>query len=530
MSVSNVMKTENDYSIYPGVIRWIILVAVMLGTIMQVLDTSIVNVAIPYMMGNLGATIDEINWVSTAYMISNVILLPLTGWLSMRFGRRRYLAYSIILFTTASFCCGMSTSLNQLILFRIIQGAGGAALISTAQATLIEIFPPQQLGMVQGVYAIGVITAPTIGPTLGGWITDNYSWPWIFFVNIPIGIIAATLTLIFLKDSIYQTNRRGKVDFLGIVFLAIGLSCMQVVLEKGERDDWFQSNFIVTLTVISVVALVTFIYWELHIKDPAVNLRILKNRNFSAGVTFAVIYGFALYGGIFVLPIFLQNIRQYTAEQTGLIFLPGGLASMFVQPIAARLVSRVSTRRLVAIGVGAFAGSMYLMHFLTNLTGPENFYWPLVLRGVATGFMFIPLTLATLTGLKGKDLSYGTGLYNLMRYVGGSIGIAWLSTMVDNRISYHRSHLVNYANYFNPAFQHRMSILTHIFITKGAALNVARMQALGMIDGTIQTQASVLAFGDTLLFIARILLFSLPLLLIFQHGVPKEMSDAVMSE
>ena len=203
---------------------------------------------------------------------------------------------------------------------------------------------------------------------------------------------------------------------------------------------------------------------------------------------------------------------------------------MFVQPIAARLVSRVSTRRLVAIGVGAFAGSMYLMHFLTNLTGPENFHWPLVLRGIATGFMFIPLTLATLTGLKGKDLSYGTGLYNLMRYVGGSIGIAWLSTMVDNRISYHRSHLVNYANYFNPAFQHRMSILTHIFISKGSALNVARMQALGMIDGSIQTQASVLAFGDTLLFIARILLFSLPLLLIFRHGVPKEMSDAVVSE
>jgi DHA2 family multidrug resistance protein len=509
-----------DYSDYPGLIRWVVLVAIMLGTILEVLDISIVNVAIPQMMGNLGATIDQIGWVSTGYIIANVIVLPLTGWLSTRFGRRNYLAFSIILFTTASFFCGNAHSLQELIIFRIFQGVGGAALISTAQATLIEVFPPQQLGMVQGIYSIGVVAAPTLGPTLGGWITDNYSWPWIFFVNIPIGIVAATLTLTFLRDSKYQKRGTGRVDFIGILLLAIGLGCMQTVLEKGNREDWFQSDLIVYLTILSALGLICFIFWELHTDDPAVNLRILKNRSFTAGTLFAAVLGFGLYGGTFVLPIFLQDVRQYTAEQTGLMFLPGGLATMIVAPIIGRSVNKISPRILTGLGVVLFSLSMYLMSGLTGDTGPDQLMFPLILRGAAMGCIFIPLTLATLTGLKGKNLAYGTGLFNLMRQLGGSAGIAFLSTFVDQRSEFHRAVLVQQVTVYNPATVIRMNTLVHALQAKGASLGVAINQAHAILDQIVTGQSAIMAYGDCLLIMAYAFLFALPLLLFFKKGVP----------
>lgn len=526
MSISSFIEKSKSSTDYTGVIRWFILVAVMLGNILQTLDYSMVNVAIPNMMGNLGATIDEINWVSTGYMMANVIVLPLTGWLSAVFGRKRYLTYSILLFIIASICSGMSQSLNELIIFRIIQGAGGAALISTAQATLVEVFPLDQLGVAQGFYGFGVAMSPTLGPILGGWITDTYSWRWIFFVNIPIGILAAVMVWVFIQDSQYQTKGFGRVDFTGIALLAIGLGCMQTMLEKGERDDWFQSDFIFTLAVISAISLLIFIYWELHTESPAVNLRILKNRNFAAGTIFTVVYGFGMYGGTFIIPLFLQNIRQYTAEQTGAVFILGGLSAMVGMPLVGRLVNHVSTRLLVFIGTLGFIIYLDMLHFLTNVTSSEHFFWLVGFRGISMGFIFIPLTYITLTGLKGKDLANGSGLYNLMRQVGGSIGIAWLSTMVDNRISYHRSHLVNYANSYNPAFRLKMIRLIGLFESKGASYLMARMQALSMVDRSIQTQASVMAFGDTLLFVARVFFFSLPLLLLFRNGAPGRLSKA----
>ena len=511
---------QRDYSEYPGAIRWIILVAVMMGTILEVLDISIVNVAIPKMMGNLGATVDQISWVSTGYIIANVIVLPLTGWLSSYFGRRKYLAGSIILFTIASIFCGTSNSLNELVFFRILQGIGGAALISTAQATLIEVFPPQQLGMVQGIYGIGVVVAPTIGPTVGGWITDTYSWPWIFFINIPIGIIAATLTLLFLKDSRYQKGPAGKIDLLGILFLAIGLGCMQTILEKGNREDWFESPLICWLTLFSVVGLIAFILWELHCDEPAVNLRVLKNRSLAAGTIFGVVLGFGLYGGIFVLPIFLQNFRQYTAEQTGLVFLPGGLATMFVTPFVGRLVSKVPPRNIAAVGAVTFAIAMFMMHSVTSDTGPEHLYLPLILRGAALGCIFIPLTLSSLTGLQGRDLAYGSGLFNLMRQLGGSAGIAFLSTFVDHRTSFHRVDLVEHISLYNQATILRINALTQSFQAKGFSAEVAHKQAIAVMDRIVQGQASIMAYDDALLIIGALFIAALPLLLLFKKGIP----------
>jgi DHA2 family multidrug resistance protein len=516
----NDRNSASDYAEYAGPIRWVILVSVMLGTIMEVLDVSIVNVAIPDMMGNLGATLDQIGWVSTGYIIANVIVLPLTGWLSARFGRRKYLAASMMLFTAASFFCGTSRSLNELIFFRVLQGTGGAALISTAQATLMEVFPPQQLGMIQGIYGIGVIVAPTVGPTLGGWITDTYTWPWIFFVNIPIGIVATTLVLLFLRDSRYHQAGRRKVDAVGIGFLAIGLGSLQTVLERGNREDWFDSQMIVWLTVTAVVFLVLFVWWELRTPEPAVNLHILRNRGFTAGTVFALAVGFGLYGGVFILPVFLQDLRHYTAEQTGLIFLPGGLATMFVTPIVGRMVNRIPPRILAGVGAVLFAVSMYMLHFLTMDTGPEHLFWPLVLRGAALGWIFIPLSLATLLGLAGRELAYGTGLFNLARQLGGSAGIAFLSTFLDRRTVLHNARLLEHITPYSAAATIRIKALEAGFISRGSMPAIAHKQALAAIQGTVYGQASVMAFNDAFLVICFAFLGVLPLLLFFNKGLP----------
>ncbi len=519
MSTTQAATPQAEYAEYTDATRWIILAAVMLGTLLQVIDTSIVNVAIPQMMGNLGATMDQIGWVSTGYIIANVIVLPLTSWLSSTFGRKRYLASSIGLFTVASFFCGTARSLNMLVFFRVLQGAGGAALLSTAQATMMEIFPPQQLGMIQAIFGIGVMVGPTCGPTLGGWITDNYSWPWIFFVNIPVGILAATLVTLFVHDSKYKRVQRS-VDFVGMSMLAIGLGCMQTILEKGNRESWFDSALIQRLTVMSVIGIASFIIWELHTPYPAVNLRVLKNRGFAAGTIYAAVLGFGLYGGTFVLPIFLQNMRNYTAQQTGLMMLPGAIATTIMMPIVGKLVYRFSARNLVAASAIGIVGSMLLLSRITMDTGPGHMFWPLVLRGTALGFQFVPLTLATLIGLHGKDVADATGLYNLARQIGGSTGIAILSTFLDQRTAMHRAVLVENINLYSAAALDRLNFWQQYFLSQGSALPIAHKQALAMIDQAVQGQASVLGFEDVFRLSAMVFIAALPLLLLFKKGRP----------
>jgi len=511
-------EPQAEFAEYSGATRWIILIAVMMGTLMQVIDSSIVNVAIPQMMGNLGATMDQIGWVSTGYIIANVIVLPLTGWLSAVFGRKRYLATSMLIFTAASFFCGMSNSLGMLVFFRILQGAGGAALLSTAQATMMEIFPPEQIGMVQAIYGVGVMVGPTVGPTLGGWITDNYSWPWTFFINIPVGILAAILVTMFVHDSKYKRSTKGGVDIKGIALLAVGLGCMQVVLEKGNREGWFDSSMIVALAAISLVGIVLFVMWELHTPHPAVRLRILKNRGFAAGTIFATVLGFGLYGGTFVLPIFLQDMRGYTAQQTGLILLPGAIATTIMMPITGRLVSWFSARGLVAIGAICFTSAMFLLTQITMDTGPEQMFWPLALRGAAMGFLFVPLTLATLMGLRKQDMADATGLYNLSRQIGGSIGIAFLSTFLDHSTEMHRSVLVEHINMYSATAMQELNKLQAGFMAAGSSMHTAHMQALQLLDQTVQSQAAILGFEDVFRLSAIVFIIAIPLLLLFKKG------------
>ena len=521
---------QAEYAEYTPAARWIVLIALMAGTVMEVLDISIVNVAVPEMMGNLGATLDQISWVATGYIVANVITLPLTGWLSMYFGRRRYLAGSIVLFTIASILCGMSRTLNELVIFRILQGVGGAALLSTAQAVLFEIFPPRQIGMVQAIFGIGVMVGPTVGPTLGGWITDNYSWPWVFFINVPIGIVAVALTLSFMRESQYRHTLSGKVDIIGIALLAVGIGSLQTMLEKGLREGWFESSLIRWLAFFAVAGIVAFVIWELRTPHPAVNLHVLKHRDFAAGTIFGVVLGFGLYGGIFVLPVYLQGLRHFTAAQTGWILFPGGMATAITLPFTGRLVTRVSPRRLVALGAIGFMASMWVLHFITLDTSAHQLFLPLALRGVAMGFLFLPLSLAALGSLVGKDIGAGTGLFNLSRQLGGSAGIAFLSTFIDHRSSIHRATLVEHINPYNPVSQQWLYKAQAGLMAKGSVASVAKQQALSLIDRTVQGQAMVMAYSDAFLIIGVAFACAMPLLLLFKSGRIKSVGGAHMSE
>src|SRR5499427_2525055 len=355
--------------------KYLIAIAVTLAAVLELIDTSIVNVAIPHMMGNLGATLDEISWVSTGYIIANVIVIFMSGWLSAYFGRKRYLTGSIILFVLASFFCGAATSLGGLILWRVVQGIGGGALLSTAQATLFEAFPPAEVGIGQAMFGVGVMVGPTIGPTLGGWIVDNYNWPWIFYINVPMGILAALMTYTYVHDAEHQ-ERAETVDVLGFLLLATCVGSLQFMLEKGQRYDWFDSRLVTSLFVVSIASFLLLIWRELTIKEPIINFRVLKSRQLAAGVSIASVLGLALFGSIFMLPIFLQNLHGLTANQTGLVILPGAIASAVTMAFVGRNANRLDARATVTVGAVLFFLSMWLLARMTLASGAEETFWP----------------------------------------------------------------------------------------------------------------------------------------------------------
>src|SRR6059036_2426278 len=378
--------------------KYIIAITVSLASVLELLDTSIVNVAIPHMMGNLGATLDQIAWVSTGYIVANVIVLPITGWLSAYFGRRRYFAASITLFTIASFFCGNAHSLETLVFWRIVQGLGGGALLSTSQAILYEEFPRSEYGTAMAIFGVGVMVGPTLGPTLGGYITDAYGWPWIFYINIPLGMLALALTMSFIQDSRHQ-ERAERVDYMGLVLLAAGIGCLQTMLERGERLDWFDSGEVRLLALVSAASLIAFIRHELTTEHPVVDLRILKSRQLAVGVVFGGVLGICLYATVFVLPVYLQNLQNFTAEQTGFVILPGALASAFTMAVMGRFTGKFDGRLSILAGVSIFALSMWKHAHFTTASGMTDFFWPLIFRGVGLGLIFVPLTNLALADL-----------------------------------------------------------------------------------------------------------------------------------
>jgi DHA2 family multidrug resistance protein len=490
--------------------RWIILLGLITAAIMEVLDTTIINVALPQMAGNLGATQEEIGWVSTGYILSNVVFLPMTAFFAERFGRQRYLTFSIILFIVSSFFCGTSNSLIELVFWRVLQGAGGAALLSTAQATIRQIFPLEQQGMVQAIFLLGIIVAPTLGPTLGGWITDNYQWHWCFFINIPIGIAATFLVSTFLKDPPGTTRHARPVDWAGISLLAVGLAALQYVLEEGNSKDWFESTTIVRLAVLATVCLVGMLWWELTPRNqhPVVNFRVLHNRDLACSIFLFVALGFALYGGTFIFPLFTQSILRFTPTETGLALLPGGLATASSALLCGTLLNgprpKADARILIGIGVCLLLWARC---------------------GAGLGMLFTPINNVAYASLKPSEAQQAAGLINLSRQLGGSFGIALLASYVTTHTQIHRADLVSNVYAGNALVEQRVQAFAANLLAHGYSPDAARQGALAILDQQVTRQSAMLSYNDAWILLLLTFLIVSPAILLLRR--PKGRAAAV---
>jgi len=511
-----------------GANKWIITLTVILASMIELIDTSIVNVALPQMMGNLGATLDEIAWVVTGYVVANVIVIPMTGWFASMFGRRNYFTFSLILFTIASFFCGHATSLWELVIFRFIQGAGGGAMLSTSQAILVETFPKEDLGLANALFGLGVVVGPTVGPTLGGWITDNYSWPWIFYVNLPIGILAILMAMAFIPDA-RESRKIESIDWTGIGLLILGIGALQVVLERGEAEDWFSARYIMVLSAVAAAALTAFVLWELRVDHPVVDLRVLKDRSLAMGTIFTFIMGFGLYASVFIFPVFAQNLLGFDAMQTGLILLPGSLATAAMMPIVGKLMQKGAPPQLLnALGFISFFAFTWMLSHSTLDSSRGDFFWPLILRGAGLGLLFVPLTTVALSGLKGKDIAQGAGLTNMMRQLGGSFGIALVATYIQVHSWSHRVALLSHVSMYDAPARERLSALTQGFVAKGASFFEAQRQAYAAIEGAVVQQSLLLTYMDAFRMVGIFFLCCIPLLLLFKRRSGRAAAPAAM--
>jgi MFS transporter, DHA2 family, multidrug resistance protein len=504
----------------PEVNKWLITIAVMAGTFMEIIDTTVVNVALPHMAGSLSAGVDEATWVLTAYLVSNAIVLPITGWLSALFGRKRFLMICLVLFTVASMLCGSAPNLESLIVFRIFQGIGGGALQPISQAILLESFPVQERGMAMAVWGIGVIFAPIIGPLLGGWITDNLSWRWAFYINLPIGILSLVMTALFIYDPEYiKKQKAGSIDYIGLAFLVVGLGCLQVVLDKGEREDWFSSAFIVRLAIMSITALILLIYWELKTRHPVVDLRLFKERNYAAGVTIFFFFGFVLYGSIMLLPLYLQTLMGYDATLAGWALAFGGIGSLLVLPIVGRLTQIIDGRWLVGAGLLINALAVYMMSNYNTQIDFFTAWFPRFVQGFGLGTTFVSLTTLTMARISQEKMGNATGIFNLMRNLGGSFGIAAATTLLARRAQLHQSRLVEHLTPLDAPFQvwqHRMSE-----VIPGLPPNWhwwQYPQPMGALYLEVQRQAQMLAYGDDYWFFTLVFLALLPLVFLMRRA------------
>jgi DHA2 family multidrug resistance protein len=503
--------------------RWWIMLGLITAAVMEVLDTTIINVALPQMAGNLGATQQEIGWVSTGYILSNVVVLPMTAFFTERFGRRNYLTASIIIFVVASFLCGTSHSLVELVMWRVVQGAGGAALLSTAQATIRQIFPREQQGMVQAIFLLGFIVAPTLGPTLGGWITDNYTWNWCFFINVPIGIASVFLVTTFLRDPKGQVRKKGEVDWLGIGLLMVGVGALQYVLEEGNQDDWFSSAMIVRLSILAAACLIGMLWWELSPRNrhPVVNFRILKNKQLAASIFLFVSLGFGLYGGTFLFPLFTQSILHFSPTETGLAMLPGGIATAMTALICGRLLNGakplVDPRVLIWIGISLFLVSMWKLGHLTTVAGEPDVRTALFIRGLGLGFLFTPVNNVAYAALKPSEAQQAAGLINLSRQLGGSFGIALLATFVTVHTQQHRVDLVSNVVQGNPVVEQRVQMLEAGLQSRGVLPGNAHQAALKALDGQVMQQAAMLSYNDAWLLLLESFVVVAPAVLLLRR-------------
>jgi DHA2 family multidrug resistance protein len=509
---------------------WVIAVTVTLATFMEVLDTSIANVALPHIAGNLSAGADESTWVLTSYLVSNAIVLPLSGWFSGLIGRKKFYMACVALFTVSSFLCGLAPSLGVLVIFRILQGAGGGGLQPSEQAILNDTFPLAKRGMAFAVYGLAVVVAPTIGPWLGGWITDNFSWRWIFYINVPVGIISLILTNFLISDPPYMKKANLKagfrIDYIGIGLISLGLGSMQIILDKGQREDWFSSRFIVVFFGLMLVGIIAGILWELREKEPVVDLRMLKDRNFAIATVAMFFLGFVLYASTVLIPQLLQELLGYSAQLAGMALSPGGAVIMCMMPVVGILVSRVDTRILITFGCIVSASALFVMAGWDLGLDYGHAVRARMLQSFGLAFLFIPINVAAFAYVPKEKSNMGTGIINLARNIGASVGIATVTTMLDRRAQFHQARLAEHANTFSAAYRNMANGLQVKLVAAGSTTAHASAQAHGIIYNTIQRQAVMLAFIDNFKMLGVVFFAVIPVLLLMRKprvpagGVP----------
>jgi len=478
----------------PRVNPWWIAAAVMLATFMEVLDTSIASVALPYIGGNLGATLTEATWVLTSYLVSNAIVLPASGWLSRYFGRKRFLISCIVIFSVSSFLCGAANSLPMLIAARVLQGAGGGALQPLAQSIMLESFPPAKRGTAMAVYGVGVVCAPILGPTLGGWLTDTWSWRWAFYINIPVSIVAVFMISLFVDDPPWiRQGKPGRIDSVGLGFMALGLGTLQILLDRGQEVDWFGSLWMRWLAGISAASLLFFIFWELRVKDPIVNLRILKNRNFAVACALFFLFGAAIYGLITMQPLFLQTLLGYTALEAGLTVTPRGVGAFFALFVVGALIARLGGRRLAAFGFIVFSVSAFLFSRLSLQMAQSNIIPPNIMNGFGAGFIFVPLTTVGLATLRNDQIGNAAGIQNLVRNIGGSVGIAIVATMLERFAQAHQAFMTAPVSALNPIYLQKLGRVQGALQSHFSPAD-ARLRAEGLIYNLVHQQTGYWAF------------------------------------
>ncbi|MGA2002089.1 MAG: DHA2 family efflux MFS transporter permease subunit [Terriglobales bacterium] len=520
--------TMNDAEAWrPAVNPWIIALAVTLATFMEVLDTSIANVALPHIAGSLSAGQDESTWVLTSYLVSNAIVLPLSGWLSSIVGRKHFYMGCVALFTISSFLCGFAPNLPMLIFFRVLQGAGGGGLQPSEQAILADTFPPAKRGMAFAVYGIAVVMAPAIGPTLGGWITDNFSWRWIFFVNIPVGILSLLLTSRLIQDPPYFKRRKlseTHIDYIGLGLVAVGLGTLQVVLDKGQREDWFESNMIVILASISAAALLWVVIWEWYQKDPIIDLHLFRERSFAAANFLMFMLGFALLGSTLMLPLYMQTLLGYTAERSGMALSPGGFAIMVAMPIVGFLLSRYSPRWLLMFGLTTLSLSLFHMTTFDLNVDFKTVMMARVYQAIGMAFLFVPINTAAYANLPRDKNNAASGLMNLARNIGGSVGISFVTTMLARRAQFHQVRLSENLSAANPQFRSALRGLTNTFSHNGSGPGTgggtASQHAYAMLQGNIIQQSTMLAYIDNFWLLGVVIMCLVPFVLLIKKSKP----------
>ena len=522
MSASSVTLDQGD-AWRPAVNPWIIALAVTLATFMEVLDTSIANVALPHIAGSLSAGQDESTWVLTSYLVSNAIVLPLSGWLSSVVGRKNFYMGCVALFTLSSFLCGLAPNLAVLIVCRVLQGAGGGGLQPSEQAILADTFPPAKRGMAFAVYGMAVVTAPAIGPTLGGWITDNFSWRWIFFINIPVGIFSILLTSRLIEDPPYFRRRKlseTHVDYIGLGFVALGLGTLQVVLDKGQREDWFESHFILILSLLSAAALVFVVVWEWKNKDPIIDLHLFRDRTFGISNLLMFMLGFALLGSTLLLPLFSQTLLGYTAQQAGLALMPGGFTIIILLPLVGFLLSRYTPRWLLLFGLVVLSFSLFHMTKFNLDIDFRTVATARVVQAVGMAFLFVPINTAAYAFLPRDKNNAASGLMNLARNMGGSVGISVVTTMLDRRTQIHLTDLSRNLNAANPALQKMLAGATQAMQARGLSSPDATQRAYALIQGTVQRQAVMLSYIDCFWFLGVAIMLMIPAVFLIKKSKP----------